>query len=288
MDKIIFGDNQFFGINHMSEQASIKQAQRFRTTEDIFKLLEYVNSIGIKSFMFTTHDALEPVIDKIRNSSAFSDFKLLPCMPYAHKYANAMSEMGIFATIDKFTSGSKIMAGLKGLSAVVSSNPVPFMKLLVDSEMKFMKGLNVEGIFLQNIVVDLIIGLGMEDVLGEYAHYVEYQYGVQAGFITMNHTKLYDILTNKLGIKEPLMCSSINKIGFRMNPCQSDVENTLSNAKGTTIAMSILASGAVRPGEAVEYIRGLKGVDSILFGASTPAHILETKKLIDKELVASE
>lgn len=284
MDKVIFGDNQFFGVNHMSEAASIKQAQRFKNTDDIFKLLQYVNSIGIKSFMFTTHDKLEPVIEKIKSDPDFKDFKFIPCMPYAHKYANAMTEMGIFAAIDKFTAGNKLIAGLKGISSVISSNPVPIMKLLVDSEMKFMKGLNVEAIFLQNIVVDLIIGLGMENILGEYIEYVGKQYGVKAGFITMNHTKLHDLLTLKLGVQEPIICSAINKIGFRMNPSQDQVEKTIASSKGTTIAMSILASGAIRPTEAIEYINSIQGVDSILFGASTPSHIAETKELIENKL----
>jgi hypothetical protein len=39
MDKIIFGDNQFFGVNHMSEQTSIKQSQKFKSADDIFKTL---------------------------------------------------------------------------------------------------------------------------------------------------------------------------------------------------------------------------------------------------------
>ena len=65
MDKVIFGDNQFFGINHMSEQTAINQAKRYRTSDDIYKTLEYVNDIGIKSFMFTTHNQLEPVLEKI-------------------------------------------------------------------------------------------------------------------------------------------------------------------------------------------------------------------------------
>ena len=68
MDKIIFGDNQFFGVNHMSEQTAIKQAQRFKTAEDIYNTLEYVNDIGIKSFMFTTHNQLEPVFELDRKS----------------------------------------------------------------------------------------------------------------------------------------------------------------------------------------------------------------------------
>lgn len=281
MDKIIFGDNQFFGVNHMSEQTSIKQSQKFKSADDIFKTLEYVNDIGIKSFMFTTHDQLEPVLERIKNDSRFKDFKLIPCMPYAHKYGNAMVELGIFEAINKFTPGNKLMAGLKGVGSLITSDPVPIMELLVDSEMKLLKGMNVEAIFLQNIVTDLLIGLGLTNVLYEFSRYTEKKYGVKAGFFTMNHVKLHNILVNELGMVNPMICSDINKIGFRMNPSQKEVEEVLDKHDSYNIAMSILASGAIRASDAVEYIASLKGVDSILFGASSPAHILETKELIE-------
>ena len=127
MDKIIFGDNQFFGVNHMSEQKAISQSQRFKTSDDIFKVLEYVNEIGIKSFMFTTHDKLEPVLKKISLDPRFADFKLMPCMPYAHKYANAMAEKGALETINKFVPGNKIVSGMKGLNSALMANPVPII-----------------------------------------------------------------------------------------------------------------------------------------------------------------
>ena len=283
MDRIIFGDNQFFGVNHMSDQASIRQAQKYRTPNDIYKTIEYVNDIGIKTFMFTTHDKLEPVFDKIRKNDKFSDFKLVPCMPYAHKYANAMVELGIFEAVNKFIPGSKIMAGLKGLKAAVSSDPVPVMKLLVDSEMKQFQGLNVEAIFLLNIVTDLLIGMGMHNMFYEFIKYVEERYEVKAGFFTMNYVVLKNILVNELEIEKPLICSSFNKIGFRMNPSQEEVEKSLRKKNSFNIAMSIFASGAVKPKEAVKYISSLDGaVDAVLFGASTPVHIKETKELLEK------
>lgn len=281
MDKIIFGDNQFFGINHMSEQASIKQSQRFKTADDIYKTLEYVNDIGIKSFMFTTHHQLEPVLEKINNNSKFKDFKLIPCMPYAHKYANAMVEDGVFEAINKFVPGSKIMAGLKGVGSLISADPVPLMQLLVDSEMKQLKSMNVEAIFLLNIVTDLLLGLGMHNMFLEFSNYVEKNYNVKAGFFTMNHVRLHDILVNDLGMVNPIICSDVNKIGFRMNPNQESVEAIINEKRSQNIAMSILASGAIRPKEAVDYIASLKGIDSVLFGASSPAHILETKELLE-------
>lgn len=284
MDKVIFGDNQFFGVNHMSEQTAIKQAQRFRTAEDIYKTLEYVNDIGIKSFMFTTHDQLEPVFEKMKENPKFKDFKLYPSMPYAHKYAAALVDLGPFEMISKFTPGNKLMSGLKGVGSVVSANPVPIMQLLVDSEMKLLKGMNVQGIFLLNIVTDLLLGLGMHNMLKEFSRYAKEKYDVEAGFFTMNHTKLHNVLANELEMKNPIIVSNINKIGFRMNPSQEEVENTLMAQDSYNIAMSFLASGAIRPKEASDYISSIKGVNSVLFGASTPNHILETKKLLDSAL----
>lgn len=284
MDKIIFGDNQFFGVNHMSEQIAIKQAQKFKTPDDIFNTLQYVNEIGIKSFMFTTHQQLEPVLKRINNDPAFNDFKLYPCMPYAHKYAEAMVELGIFETISKFTPGNKFISGLKSVSSAVTLNPIPMMKLLVDSEMRLLKGMNVHGIMLLNIVTDLLLGLEMHDALYEYAMYTEKKYNVKAGFFTMNHEKLHDVLVNKLNLKNPIIISDINKIGFRMNPSKSDVENTLAQENSYNVAMSFLASGAIKPSEAVEYIASIKGVNSVLFGASTHSHIKQTKELLEDVL----
>ena len=281
MDKIIFGDNQFFGVNHMSEQTAIKQAQRFRTAEDIYRTLEYVNEIGIKSFMFTTHSHLEQVLEMINNNSKFDDFKLYPCMPYAHKYADALVENGTLEMIDKFTPGNKLASGFKGLGSLISSNPIPIMQLLVDSEMKLLKGKNVHGIFLLNIVTDLLLGLEMYEMLYEFSKYVERKYNVKAGFFTMNQVKLHDVLVNKLHLKDPIIVSNINKLGFRMNPSKDEVEDVLAMKGSYNIAMSFLASGALSPKEASDYIESLGSVDSVLFGASSPAHIKQTKEILE-------
>jgi len=158
------------------------------------------------------------------------------------------------------------------------------MQLLVDSEMKLLKGMNVQGIFLLNIVTDLLLGLEMHDMLLEFSQYTEKKYKVKAGFFTMNHAKLYDVLVNKLNIKEPIIVSNINKIGFRMNPSQKEVENVLQEKNSYNIAMSFLASGALKPKEAAAYIESIKDITSVLFGASTPSHIKETKEILEAVL----
>ena len=59
-------------------------------------------------------------------------------------------------------------------------------------------------------------------------------------------------------------------------------EKTIEQKKFRPIAMQVLAAGAIPPGEAIEYVCKLKGIDSILFGASTESHIEHTKKLIEE------
>ena len=70
-----------------------------------------------------------------------------------------------------------------------------------------------------------------------------------------------------------------------MNPSQQEVESSLAKENSLNIAMSFLASGALRPQEAAAYIGSLEGVDSVLFGASSPNHIKETKDMLEQVLV---
>jgi hypothetical protein len=58
------------------------------------------------------------------------------------------------------------------------------------------------------------------------------------------------------------------------------VESLLRDERCEAIAMQVLAAGAIRPREAIEYVCGLKGIDAILFGASSERNIRETRDLI--------
>ncbi|MDZ7634112.1 MAG: hypothetical protein U5L72_06595 [Bacteroidales bacterium] len=48
--------------------------------------------------------------------------------------------------------------------------------------------------------------------------------------------------------------------------------------------MQVLAAGALRPKEAIEYLGNFPRIESVLFGASSKAHIKETKDLIEQYL----
>ena len=55
MNRVIFGDNQFFGVNHMSEEKARAQAMRFQDTAAVIEVLDDAYSEGITAFMCTTH-----------------------------------------------------------------------------------------------------------------------------------------------------------------------------------------------------------------------------------------
>jgi hypothetical protein len=92
IDRLLFGDNQFFGVNHMSEGRAQAQSLRFRDASDIIEVLDVALDEGIRTFMCTTHDRLVEVCVHLRsNPEHYRDFVLFPCMPYAHKYNNGSS-----------------------------------------------------------------------------------------------------------------------------------------------------------------------------------------------------
>ena len=282
MDRILFGDNQFFGVNHMSEEKARAQALKFRDSQSIMKVLDSAYDMGIKTFMCTTHDLIAEICTFVReNPTRYSGFKFYPGMPYAHKYANAITDDGFFGALKKFTAGNMVGTIVKGGSALATKDVIGLMKILVDAEMKMFEGLSTEVIFLQNVLVDLLLGLGMKKVFIEYVKYIKEKYHAEPGFITMNLPMLLDVL-EECEIENPIICSSVNKIGFRMCGGIDLYEKTINERKFRPIAMSVLASGAIPPEEAVEYICGLKNIESVLYGASSDNHILQTKNLIEK------
>jgi hypothetical protein len=280
MDRILFGDNQFFAVNHLSEEKAYAQAIRFRETEEIIKVLDIVCDLGINVFMCTTHARIGEICDHVRaNPSRYANFRFYPCMPYAHKYWNVVTEVGIVGSLKQFFPGKIVSSMLQGGIAAVRRDYTGLMKLLVDAEMAMFHDLPIEYVFLQNVVTDLLLGLGVPDVFKAFHDYLGEKYGAKAGFITMNLPLLLDTC-EQAKIDRPTVCASINKIGFRMCGGRERVESLLRDERCEAIAMQVLAAGAIRPREAIEYVCGLKGIDAILFGASSERNIRETRDLI--------
>lgn len=284
MEKVLFGDNQFFAVNHLSDEKSRSQSIRFKDDEAIIRVLDQSIETGINTFMCTTHDRIGNICKHIiKNPRRYKEYKVYPCMPYAHKYANAVTELGMLGTIKEYVPGNLLKTFTKGSLAYISKDFIKLMQILIDAEMKMFKGINTPIIFIQNVVVDLLLGLKMSEIFLEYDQYIRKKYNAEPGYITMNMPLLLDNL-EEVGITDPIICSSINKIGFRMSGGKEIYEKYLMERKFRPIAMQVLAAGALKPIEAIEYLSKFQKVKSVLFGASSKAHIQETSDIIRKYL----
>jgi hypothetical protein len=283
MDRILFGDNQFFGVNHMSEEKARLQAVRFQSLRAITDVLDAAYDEGIRVFMCTTQDQMVDVCEHFRQHiGRYSGFKFYPSMPYAHKYVNAVTEYGLLGAIQRFLpSGNKFTTLLKGSLSVARRDMEGIAQLLIDSEMNMFRGLETPVIFLQNVVTDLLLGLNYKEAFRIFADHVNQRYNAEVGFITMNLPRLLDLL-DEVGLENPIVCSNINKIGFRMCGGIDLYEKTVAERKFRPIAMSVLASGALPPREAIEYVVRQPRIQSIVFGASSRANIKQTKQIIDE------
>ena len=286
MDRLLFGDNQFFGVNHMSEEKARAQSMRFQDTQSIIDVLDSAYDEGVKTFMCTTHDRIAEVCEHMRkNPDRYKDFNFFPCMPYAHKYANAVTEDGMLGALKRFMPDEGLInATLRGGMSLAKKDIEGITTLLVDAEMKMFSGLNTPVIFLQNVVVDLLLGLGFKDAFRIFADHVKTRYNAEPGFITMNLPMLLDALEEQ-GIENPIVCSNINKIGFRMCGGFEAYEHALKTRKFRAVAMSVFASGAITPKEAIEWVCQQPNIESIVFGASSRGNIRNTRELVDQHWV---
>ena len=280
IDKIVFGDNQFFGINHRSQEKAEEMLKRFSDVRNILKVYDDAFECGVKAVMLNSNDRAEEICQYFRDhKSQYGDLVWYPSVPYPHKYANMVNELGIFPAISEVLFKGNSAGGVlsmigKGATAVLTKDAMRMMEMLLDVEFKIFRGLNVNTLFLLNPITDLLLGYDVKDVFEHYCEYVRKKYKVTPGLITLN----LPYLKNKLeewGIDEVVICSSINAAGFNMHPSKEAYEKVIADndsSKYQLMAMNVLASGSITVQESFDYINSLN-IQSVVFGASSKGHI---------------
>ena len=149
MERILFGDNQFIGVNHMSEEKTAPAGAEFQDLQSVIDVLDIAYEEGIRVFMCTTQDRMLDLCDHFRqNKSRYPDFKFYPCMPYAHKYANAVTEYGLLGALQRFLpQQGKLATMWKGGLSVATQDVEGIAKLLIDSEMNAFRDLDTPTYF---------------------------------------------------------------------------------------------------------------------------------------------
>ena len=283
LDRIILGDNQFFGINHRSQEKSEEMLKRFGNIDNIFEVYDNAFDCGVKAVMLNSNEKAVAICDRFRaNKAKYGDIAWYPSIPYAYKYANMVNELGIFPaineTIFKGNSAKGVLGMMaKGVTVAITKDAMKMMEMLIDVEYKMFRDLNVKVFFLQNIITDLILGFDIKEVFEHFCEYIRKKYKVTPGFVTLNLPYLKGKF-EQWGIEDVVICSSINAAGFNMHPSKEEYEKLIATndtSKYQLMAMNVLASGSITTKESFDYINQLN-VQSVVFGASSKAHIQST------------
>lgn len=262
--KIILGDNQFFGINHSSLSKADKAKIKFSSVDSI---VDFINkaSNNLDGFMMNSNEKGFKVVNKI--SSDYSK-EIHYSIPYPHKYAAIVNEsgmIGILSTIMKLISFRTIFSGIKFM---LTRN----IKFLIPILVKLELPNNLEKgnyIYLQNIVTDLCLGLGLDDYLLTYVNTVK-SFGYKPGLITLNPILLDKKISkwNEKTLIDLCVCFNINLSGFNVFPNQSDVIKFCKQEKSyKRMGMSIFSSGALYNESVFDFIKSLN-LNYIVFGSS--------------------
>ena len=277
--KIILGDNQFFGVNHFDLEKGAESKRLFNSTDKITAFLKEALNIGMDGFMINSNDDGFKIISQ----ESFKPIKEIHySIPYAHKYANMVNEegmMSLFSHVMKNTSMiSNITGGLKLIAQRDIKHLIP---LAVDLEVpkQLPKGSYV---YLQNIITDLVMGLGRHDLLAQFITSVQKK-GYKPGIVTLNPIMLSKaLLKQEVDTSDMIMCFNINDAGFNVFPNKSEVE---SFAKAShpfkKMGMSIFSSGAGNIPQSIKYIKSLN-LDYAVFGTSKMTNLQKNIKAFDE------
>ena len=78
-------------------------------------------------------------------------------------------------------------------------------------------------------------------------------------------------------MKDVVIMTPFNKIGFQMNPSGESCEAALNDLKeGDVVAMSIMAGGYLTLDESIEYLNGLTNLSGVVAGVSSAEHAIQT------------
>ena len=275
--RAILGDNQFLGVNHSDQAKAAKLFERFKNPDAILEVIGAAYEAGVRDFMFTTHDRYEAVFDEIRRSNMFPELQYTPCIPYAHKYWSRLSTQSLPQVVGSLAMQINPLRILGSGFAMLTGRPGGMIPLLVEVEALMCKGLPVRGVFLQNAAFDLLMAIEAHREIEAFADAVSRRLNALPGFITMNHPKAVETLCGDIGLDSPWLCANYNLGGFRTNPSKGVVEASFASRRTKNIAMSVFSSGSAGSQSSLEYVvsrtGGHGGVDALLFGSSSSAHI---------------
>jgi hypothetical protein len=271
-------------VNHLSSARGVATEQYFSSTENVVSLVRTAYKAGVSGLMLSTHERARAIADALRRDPELSSgLHLHILLPYMAKYVRMANERGLVSmledTLKQATWAERMAIGLRAGTGVVRKDLLAILGALIKIELLPFKGLNVQSVFLHNSLTDMLAAFRSTEVVEFFAKTIEEEHGACPAFCTLSAGLTMSYFRD-IGLKSPVIMAPFNPAGFQMNPSRARCEQLLQEYSCHMVAMSVLAAGYVTPTDAARYLSSLTGIDSIIFGASSPGHITELSNVL--------
>jgi hypothetical protein len=263
---IILGDNPFFGVNHASTDRSKGYFARLKARDwsSAHVTMRAAMAKGVDHFMVSTHAEAPELLASMRQDPDLRCFSIIPAVPYLYRLNGLVAAKGVPAAVLQSMSYPTFFKGALTSGSIPASALAGFISKEVD-EIAGM-GFDVPAIALQNIFVDLLLGLGQADFISEVGRRMAAE-GRRLVAITMN-----PILADRLLAPEIILCTHYNVLGYMVQPDLKTVRDWLDTTSRKVWAMGVMSSGKAKLADVVSD-RSLHRFESVVLGASRPASI---------------
>jgi hypothetical protein len=291
---LLVGDNPFHGISHLSQERARSRSKAIDSIEGKTDVVLAALESGADGFMFSVSDTTLSILRIMRERKSISGVKLYPIIPYAFEYVRVATQMGTPGLANRFVKqiafSGDVRALLGGFAAVLKMSPSGLVKTYLSYEISRIKSAvgsieNLASVFLHEVITDMSLALNLKWLFSAYGDFLSKR-GVVPGF----HTRNFPYLVKKFNewefdLDHTLITTPFNKAGFQMNPSREECETTLDSLSSPIVlAISVLASGYLKPFEAQDYIAGLDNLKGVVAGVSTEGQARVTFGLFKKRL----
>lgn len=261
---LVLGDNPFFGVNHASVAKSQGYFSALRSLDwaAAHATMRAALASNVSSFMVSTHAEAPDLLRSMSVDPDLRRFAIIPAVPYLHRLNGLVASKGVPAALMQSIAYPDFVMSVLGGAKLTAAGLHAFIRKEVEPIRRL--GFETPAIALQNIFVDLLIGLGAADVINEVAQRMKSSRLIA---ITMN-----PLLADRLLDPSIVICTHYNYLGYLVQPDLGSVREWATSTKRAIWAMGVLSSGRAKL-DRVCTDPVLHRFDAVVVGASRPTSI---------------
>lgn len=283
LKNLLIGDNAFIGVSHLSQIRARQKFQQLRLDTIVDVIAEGV-ACGATGYTFSVHPNNLQILTALEKTEKLGGLEIWPVLPYAAGYVRTVNEKGMTGLIGDVMSGLRLTDKAKvllssGISAITFDS-VRMLNTFVDMQLaniRNLKDVRLRTVLLHEVITDLGISFEIRQLFDSYIRHIQDKYDAMPGFVTRNFVRFVRYFQEAgLSLKNTVIMTPFNSIGYQMNPSRETCERCLSElTDGNVIAMSIMAGGYLGLDEAAQYLHGLS-LSGAVVGVSTKQHAQQT------------